>query len=99
MNVGRVSYFQQVSNVALSDDWVTKSQIPGIVVNKRNSLFLSQGRVIPGPVIGSVAQGGCLPECDSGFSVPVRTVSTENVFTLEDACPLDIFLVLSSTTP
>lgn len=98
-NVGRVSYFQKVSNVALSDDQITKSQILGVVVNKRSSLFLSQGRAITGPVIRSVTQGGCLPECDSGFSVPVPTISSENVFTLEDACPLDIFPVLSSTAP
>lgn len=44
-------YFQKVSSAALSTDQAMKSQILGIVANKRNSLFLSPSNVITGPVI------------------------------------------------
>ena len=76
--------------MASSDDQVTKLQILGIVVNKRNSLFLSQGNVITGPVVRWVTPDGCFPECDSHLSVPVPTLSWESALTFEEDTPVGL---------
>lgn len=84
----------------LSDDQVMKSQVLAIFVNKRNSLLMSQGDAMTGPVFRLVTHDGSFSECDSSSSVPVPTFTSEKCpLHSTMACLLDLFPVLSSPMP